>query len=161
TRQEIAVAPVKFTVHEHHMNVEVVGTALNVRTREQQSQVGLTGGKVRALDKGRDVLWLKCGDRAEFNDRKGKLTKRPVNDSAFSSWRGDKITFDNDRIGEIFLWLRETYGYNIEIDDKTLLHHRYTGSVPVNNVELLFDKIATLYHLEVRKEGKNIWFEKR
>lgn len=153
--------PVKFRVHTSRMQVEVLGTEFNVRSRKQQTQVVLTLGSVLVHDGFKDSLLLQPGEMVELNEQQHHLKKREVNDKAFTSWKEQKLIFDNEEIAQIFRRLEDTYGWKIEASDTTWLQQHYTGSVPVDQIELLFDKLAVLYEMEVKKQDQKVWFEKK
>ncbi|MDF9798883.1 transmembrane sensor [Catalinimonas alkaloidigena] len=158
---QVSGVPVKFTVHTSHIQVEVLGTAFNVRSRKKQAQVVLSEGSVLVHDTFKDSLMLEPGEMVEFNEQQPRLAKRSVNDKVYTSWKEQKLSFDNQTVADIFRRLEDTYGWKIETNNKVWLQEHYTGSVPVEQVELLFDKLATLYDMRVKRQGKTVWFEKK
>lgn len=161
TKFKTSGAAVKFTVHTSRMQVEVLGTAFNVRSRKQQTQVVLTEGSVLVHNAAADSLLLQPGEMVELNEQQHRLTKKAVNDKMYTSWKEQKLTFDNEKIEHIFSQIQNTYGWEIETTDTAWLQQRYTGSVPEDQVELLFDKLAVLYDMNMKRQNKKVWFDKK
>ena len=85
----------KFVVHTREgLDVEVLGTKFNVKSREHGSEVLLTEGKVK-LNVGttdNNPVYLEPGELATVKEN--KLSKRTVKDKQYTSWVRSKLFFD-------------------------------------------------------------------
>jgi transmembrane sensor len=85
----------KFVVHTREgLDVEVLGTKFNVKSRENGSEVLLTEGKVKLNvgNKSDNSVYLEPGELATV--KKNKLSKRVVEDKQYTSWVRSKLFFD-------------------------------------------------------------------
>src|SRR5690606_8829179 len=96
------------------LNVEVLGTKFNVKTREHGSEVLLTEGKVKlnVEDKVAAAVYLNPGELATMKEN--KLSKKTVKDVAYTSWLNSKMVFDKMPLGDLAQILRDTYGLKVE-----------------------------------------------
>jgi ferric-dicitrate binding protein FerR (iron transport regulator) len=138
-----------------NIKVEVLGTEFNVSDREGKTQVVLASGKVRLdlnshVKKATSVV-MQPGESVEISARKDTLLRRRVDPAVFTSWKNDKLLFDNTSVREICKRLEDTYGYQVEVDDPTLLQQRITGSVPNQSIEVVLDGLQSLLEVKVTK----------
>jgi ferric-dicitrate binding protein FerR (iron transport regulator) len=60
-------------------------------------------------------------------------------------------------VGEILIRLEITYGYRVEIGERSkLAERRFSGSFPRDSVEVLLDKLVKLYQDDIRIQDKTI-----
>jgi transmembrane sensor len=143
---------------EEQFQVEVLGTAFNVSTRESKPRVALDTGKVRLKLSGQasDTITLKPGEALE-KDAQGKFIKRQVSPGLYASWKTQKLIFEDTSLHDIVLLLQETYGLSVQVADSALLQQRLTGSVPNENVDLILHGLAQLFDLTIRREKEKVY----
>ena len=91
----------KFVVHTREgLNVEVLGTKFNVKSREHGSEVLLTEGKVKLnVDNTESPVYLNPGELATV--KKNQLSKRVVEGIQYTSWVRSKLVFDKTQLIEL------------------------------------------------------------
>lgn len=146
---------VKFIVHTAELEVEVVGTAFNVNSRTHKTQVTLSSGKVIVRKEGQQIAMIP-GEQLELSHMADKLVKKKVVTDNITSWKDNKLIFENKPLAQVFELFHERYGWNISVEPKAILEYQYTGSVPADQPELLLDKLSVLYQLEIKRNDDEI-----
>ncbi|MFP4090485.1 MAG: FecR family protein [Cyclobacteriaceae bacterium] len=146
----------KFIVHTPALDVEVIGTSFNVNSRDTRTQVTLNSGKVVVKGIGDQAIEMKPGEQVELHHESEMLTLKQVNTSNYTSWKQQRLEFENLPVDEILTMLRDRYGWEFSISDSTFLDSRYTGSVSSTRPEIILDKLSLLYSLQIEKQEKQI-----
>ncbi len=139
--------------------VEVLGTTFTVLGRNDRNRVVLNSGKVRLETglKGKDAaMVLKPGDLVESYS--GNILKKRVNPESYLAFKDRKLFFDNTRLSEIALLLQDTYGLQVKIHDAKIAGKEFTGTFPMDNLDLLLQALSRTYQLEIRREGNQLLF---
>jgi ferric-dicitrate binding protein FerR (iron transport regulator) len=146
----------KFIVHTREgLNVEVLGTKFNVKSREHGSEVLLTEGKVQlnvhnATD---HPVILQPGELATM--KKNKLSKRAVKDKQYTSWVRSKLFFDKMTLEELALILHDTYGLNVTFENEELKYRQLSGEISSASIEDILFAIAETFNIEVTRTNDN------
>ena len=142
----------KFIVHTREgLNVEVLGTKFNVKTREHGSEVLLTEGKVK-LDVDNTAassVYLNPGELATM--KQNKLSKRVVKDIQYTSWVKSKLVFDKTPLLELTQMLQDTYGLNISFQDEELKNRQLSGEISSATADDILFAIAETFNIKVTK----------
>ncbi|MGD1893231.1 MAG: FecR family protein [Cyclobacteriaceae bacterium] len=146
----------KFTVHANELNVEVRGTQFNVQSRFESTRVVLSEGRVLVRNEQQDSIFLRPNELAELTPANANIQKKAVNANNYTSWRNQILTFDEEPIANILVQLEHTYGWKIEVQDSFWLQYRYTGSIPTDRIELLFEKFSLLYELDIEYRDRQV-----
>ncbi len=146
----------KFIVHTREgLNVEVLGTKFNVKSREHGSEVLLTEGKVQlnvSNEADRTVI-LKPGELATM--KKNKLSKRAVEDKQYTSWVRSKLFFDKMTLEELAQILHDTYGLQVSFQNEELKYRQLSGEISSASTEDILFAIAETFNIEVTKKNDN------
>lgn len=151
---------IKFLVHTPELQVQVVGTAFSVNTRQEKTQVTLNSGKVIVRDKQDETVAMEPGEQVELSHREQKLIKKTVIPENYNSWKDNKLEFTNMPVAEIMQMLEERYGWQFEVEARDFLENRYKGSAPAKKPEVLLEKWRLVYGLEIIKEEDTIFIRK-
>jgi len=151
----------RFVVHTTAgFNVEVLGTKFTVYRRHAQARVVLLSGKVRvdfADSRQADVL-MTPGELVETTDSvRTWVVHKPVRTATYSSWKDNRLVLDDTSIAELVIRLRDTYGVDVVVDSPDLNNRRITGTVPIQDLDVLLQALTESFHLRVeRREGRII-----
>jgi len=152
----------KFIVTSKKLEVEVLGTTFNLKSRQNIDQVTLVTGKVsvRSLLSG-DLKILKPGERANLdaNYRISLSPKSPLGPQV--SWTAQKLLLTQTRIGDIISEFENLYGYRIILPDATMANRRIDGTISTENKESMLFVLKNILNVNARQEGQNIYLEKR
>lgn len=161
----------QFLVHTDDVTVQVRGTEFNVNSRHIATKVVLNNGSVRlflnpageaegtvsegTVSKGAGSLIMEPGDLVSWSSRTGKLLKKKVDPELYSSWRTNILTFKDTPITEVVRSLRDNFGLTIRIEDKDIRRETFTGTIPMDNVEIFFKTLSRTFDVEIiRKDGE-------
>ncbi|MBX0289265.1 FecR domain-containing protein [Hymenobacter sp. HSC-4F20] len=150
----------RFIVHTTAgFNVEVLGTQFTVFRRRQEARVVLLSGKVRVdfEDSTRADLLMKPGELVQTQDDQPRaLVHKPVHTAAYASWKDEKLVLDNTSITELTTRLHDTYGLEVEVATPALRTRRMTGTVPVQDLDLLLKALEETFHLKAERQQNRL-----
>jgi len=154
----------QFIVHSDEVNVEVLGTEFNVKSRQQETQVVLNSGKVKlSLDTGHpdEEVFMEPGDMAFYSNNARLITKEKVNPQLYTSWRNNELYFDHTPFSEIAELLKNTYGLEVNVSDSSLLEKTFTATLPADNAEILLNALSKSFQLKVQRQGRQVYLQPR
>jgi transmembrane sensor len=146
----------KFIVHtQEGLNVEVLGTKFNVKSRGQGSEVLLTEGRVKLNlnSESKDTVTLQPGEMATVKEK--KLSKRIVEGKKYTSWVRQKLFFDKMPLAELAQMLKETYGVQVTFQNEELKHRQLSGEISSATIDDILFAIAETFDIEVTKRSAN------
>lgn len=146
----------KFIVHTREgLNVEVLGTKFNVKTRENGSEVLLTEGKVKlnVVDKAAPSVYLNPGELATMKEN--KLSKKVVKDETYTSWVNSKMVFNKMPLSELAQILRDTHGLTVKFEDEQLQTRKLSGEISSATTEDILLAIAETFNIKVTRTDDN------
>ena len=152
---------VKFVVHSGDLNIEVLGTKFNVKRRRGTTQVILKSGKVGLTSRvNNHRIEMTPGERVDYVEAEQQYIKEVVNPDPLTAWRNNRLIFDDTPLTEIAALLEDNYGMKVKILDDELRNRRFTGTSPVDNIDILLTKLSKIFYLKVSKDGKTVMIEK-
>jgi len=140
-------------------NVEVLGTEFNVNNRGGMTKVVLSSGKVMLNlqnETKAEHLQMLPGEMAEYIHNDQVLTKKEVDPQVYTSWRNNRLLFDDTSLGEIKSILESTYGLTVKVEDEKLLEKRLYGSAPSNDIQLLLKGLEHSLGNEISIKGNTV-----
>ncbi|SFO55087.1 FecR family protein [Chitinophaga sp. YR627] len=143
----------RFEVHSGDIDVQVLGTSFNVRSRRGISDVMLTTGKVMVAADGKQQLLSSPGELATFNQK--KLEKKVVPVSNYTSWQEQKLQLEQTSVADLFARLEDDWGYNIQLNDTSLLHKKISGEIDMKDKQVLINALALILHADVSQQGES------
>jgi ferric-dicitrate binding protein FerR (iron transport regulator) len=148
----------KFIVHAlNDLNIEVLGTKFNVKSREFTSQVMLAEGKVKLdLDDRTEAapVFLKPGELGTMNEK--RISKRVVKQQQYTSWVDNKLVFDRTPLSDIAVLLTETYGFQVRLKEPELAVRELSGEISSATADDILYAIAETLNLAVEKEKQSV-----
>lgn len=157
-------ANARFIVHTHNLNVEVLGTEFNVNSRHGDTKVVLNSGKVKLNGKDErgqeQELLMEPGDLVLLT-KEHELVRRQVNANAYSSWKDNRLFFDDMTIREVLQLLEDNYGYAAQVSDPSLLDMSFTGSCPADSIQILLTALEETFDIKVSVVDNTIMIQKK
>ncbi len=153
----------KFQVHSGNLDVEVLGTKFNVNNRRNKTQVTLSSGKIKLNIKTRDTVKNIIMNPGEFVEisRSSSINKKVVDSEKYTSWRNNKLQFNNTPLNEIMEILEDNYGLEVELRDPTLWNREFTAVYPADDLSILLQALAKSFNLNIIKKNNKISLEPR
>ncbi|MFV8344688.1 FecR family protein [Flavobacterium sp. ZB4P13] len=140
----------KFEVATDLGKVAVLGTQFNVKARKNRFDVTCFEGRVKVNYKDKEVI-LTHGQSVVFEN--GKQINTTVNASK-PEWLENKIAFNKENLHNILDEIQRQYNVSIEVKAK-YSDELFTGKIPIDNLDVALQIIATTYHLEPNKIAPN------
>jgi transmembrane sensor len=160
-------AAAKFVVHTREVDVEVLGTKFNVNTRRQRAVVSLEEGKVRLSMNGivtsviekKAALVMRPGQVAEVDEDLQAKVNEDKDVVARSGWSRHEFHFDHTSLGEIARLVQDTYGYEMVVEDSTMLDKEISdaGGVRVSDVQELVKVLIVASGYDMQVKDKKIY----
>lgn len=154
----------RFIVHCSDMNIEVLGTTFNVRTRHNKTDVGLVQGKIRVdyVDpaSSKQSLIMKPGDFVQYARRKAIARTFLPQPEKITKWTKHQLLFNDATLGQISEIMTDDYGYHVEFANPELTKLKIEGEINVPNVDELIETISTTLPLKITRSDKNITITK-
>ena len=161
----------KFVVHTKEVDVEVLGTRFNVNTRRQRAVVSLEEGKVRLSMNGvvtsvmekKAGLVMRPGQVAEVDEDLQTKVNEDKDVTTRSGWTRHEFHFDHTSLGEIAHIVQDTYGYEMVMEDSSMLEKQISdaGGVRVTDVQDLVKVLIVASGYEMRIKDKTIYVTSR
>lgn len=146
----------KFTVVTDDLAVQVLGTAFNVHSRGQQTEVFLEEGKIR-LDMGKDEQLLEPGEFIAYSAQKKAITefkKAPA--ELHTSWKDGSLILKDKTAAEILEKIEEIYGYTLNLENRELPRDPKTIAIPMDKIELAIPILERVLGLKIRLENDQL-----
>jgi len=155
----------KFVVHaSDQLNVEVLGTKFNVKSREKKSEVMLTEGKVKLDMQNTQAkassVFLAPGELATLGTDHN-LSKRTVKQKQYTSWLQYTLYFDRTTLRDVAAQLKDTYGLDVVFDDATLQDRELSGEISSASINDILYAIAETFNLSVTRDGTSVYISSK
>ncbi|HEX6225502.1 MAG TPA: FecR domain-containing protein [Chryseolinea sp.] len=153
----------KFIVHtQEGLNVEVLGTKFNVKSRGRGSEVLLTEGSVKLnlASESKNEVILQPGEMATMKEK--KLQKKSVEGKKYTSWVTRKLFFDKMPLSELAEMLNDTYGMQVNFQNEDLKSRQLSGEISSASIDDILFAIAETFDVEVTRQGdKSVIFSSK
>jgi len=144
-----------FIVETGDARVIVLGTSFNVISDNENSEteVFVKSGKVMLCNSDCDSnITLEPGYIGTSN--KSEPVSRVNNNPNYMAWNTNILTYDGDRLEQVFSDLKKTYNITIEVTSDSILDHLITTEFRNNTAEVIIQSICTSFNLTFeKKEG--------
>ena len=149
-----------FLVYAGMVQVEVLGTQFNVQNRRGKVDVVLTEGKINLsfdeeIQREKDFGKMLPGQRIAVFTQEKEVRKSEVNTEIHTSWRNQKLFFEETPLSNLVEFIQDYYDYEVIIKDSTLLKRKLSGTVSTVKPEILFESLATAFDLKIERISKN------
>ncbi len=156
--QKIPATNAVFEVHTSDLSVLVLGTAFNVNTRNEQTQVFLEEGKVKlnVEDLEQHSIEMDPGDLVAYSKKLNRLqeNKKGISSLEVASWKSGILQFNDTPLLTALLEIEHVYGIHFEIKADNLEKETISGGVPSNDLETTLKALRDIYGLQFELEGK-------
>ena len=145
-----------FVVHVGDISLTVLGTKFNVKHRRDHIAVTLIRGSLRITKNDGLLRLLKPGETFVY-DKNGINQQLVRNDVAkVSSWTNGELNIEHSSLSNIIDVLQDNYGYEVILEDSTLLQKRLQGTIPVKNLEDILFVIKHTLDADIQLKNKQI-----
>lgn len=164
---EVAHNPEKpFVVHTPGIRIKVLGTSFNVRAYDEEEVITTTlvTGKVRieqSEEQGRTfgVLELKPSQRAEFDKQSRIVNIREVEGDHASSWKEDRLVFDEESIDNVLRQLERRYQVDIHVANRGNLRCTLTARIERESLQEVLKLLEVSHNIRYTITGRDVFIE--
>jgi transmembrane sensor len=140
-----------FTIHTPSGIINILGTELNILSRDSLLKVTCVSGKVKVTSHHQTVI-IEPGENAEWTE--GVLMKKSVrNAEKVSSWKDGEFYFEDSRLVYIFVEIERQF--KVSIETKDLERRFYTGSFSNKNLIEALNIVCIPMNLKYEIKGRN------
>jgi transmembrane sensor len=137
----------KFEVGTDLGTVTVLGTQFNVKNRDNRLDVTCFEGKVQVKYQKSQIL-LTQGMTVSFEDGKQLVADQTAQTEP--DWLSKQVAFTSVQLPAILEEMMRQYNIAIQMKGKAT-SQRFSGTIPMNNLEVALELVATTYHLKLTK----------
>jgi transmembrane sensor len=146
-----------FLVRSGAATTRVLGTAFLVRHSgvRATTHVAVEQGRVSlAAGASSHVVTITAGGAAEANDSTVQLSGSDANMG--TRWMNGKLLFHNASLSDIFAALRQWYGYEFRVADKSLLQRRFTLGLTARSSAAAFSNLEQVLGVTISVVGDTV-----
>ncbi len=151
---------VPFIIKAKGLKVRVLGTTFNLSVRDNAhtAELALEEGSVQLLSvKSNKQVVLAPMQKAILNQETGNITViSDKNAKDASAWRLGEMVFRNTPLTEVLRTIEENYNVKIEINSDVCLTDKFTGTLPVVNLNEVLEVLEKSYHFKTEIIDKKI-----
>ena len=131
---------VRFAVHTDNMNIEVLGTKFNVNNRRGNTEVVLDEGSVKLTSPTENTrpIIMKPGDYVLLAVSDTTFKKKVVRPEKYNAWQSNKLIFEDTPLSVVAEKIEDYYGVTIKIQNQDLAWREVTGTLPNNDLGVVF-----------------------
>ncbi|MCW2263164.1 MULTISPECIES: FecR family protein [Sphingobacterium] len=145
-----------FVVHVGDLSLTVLGTKFNVKDRRGLIEVTLFEGSIKINGKnGLDRL-LEPGETFIYDEDAKVDQIVQINPVKVSSWTRGELNIEHSNLANIISVLEDNYGYQVIVEDPTLLDKRFTGTIPAKGIEDVLFVIKHTMNVNITLKNKQI-----
>ena len=149
---DIKKSTTPFKINANGTIIEVLGTKFNVISSEMRTEVVVASGKVK-VTKGDQFVTLVNGEAAISENEIVAMKNTTTPQDQIASWKSDKWTFRDERLGDVFTFLENTYNVDLKVEDPDIEELRIVSSMSKSSIETILQNIAELYDLKIESSG--------
>lgn len=151
-----------FVVHTMNLDVQVLGTHFNVRSRGGNTRVLLEEGSVKVANVNTEEnLLMTPGEAVEFDPSEGKIIKEQAADAKELAWQENYFVFENEKLSAVAEEIQQYYGIRLSFEDPEMEKYIFTAEVSRDNLPLLQTLIEGAFALEIERKGNSMLLRKK
>lgn len=151
----------RFIVHGNGIDIQVLGTSFNVKSRRNKTNIALLNGKIEvsyadpaSVSSGGIVMLP--GDYVEYSGQKLLTKKKLARPHKAATWTVREITFTDPSLNDIMETLQDNYGYAVNVEDQELMNLKIEGEISVTSVRELLSLVSSTLDIRMEESGKEI-----
>jgi len=157
---DIAGKAKPFAVYAGDAVIEVLGTEFNVKSLNNTTRVLLREGKVRfSIPASHSQTIMQPNDYCQYEASQGKIITRVADPALFTAWMEHKYRFENAPLKEVCETLKEYFGYDFIIHKDILNSQTFSGTLELQNEQVMMHVLSELLNVKVTKQGNQIIIE--
>jgi len=149
-----------FVVYAGDAMIEVLGTEFNVKNINNTTSVLLQKGKVRfSVPASKATTIMQPNEYCQYSAAQGKIIAHAANPVLFTSWLEKKYRFEQATVQDVCKTLKEYFGFEFIIKRPELATQVVSGTLELQNEQVLLQVLGELLHTTVTREGNQVIIE--
>ncbi|TAJ14431.1 DUF4974 domain-containing protein [Marinilabiliaceae bacterium JC017] len=147
-----------FIVEANNSQVEVLGTAFNVKAYADESVITTTlvEGSVK-FSNTQETLILEPSDQTVFNTLSNKVTTNKVNTDLYTAWKDGYFWFKNESLEDVLTRMSRWYDFDVFYKNQAVKELRFSGKVEVfEDVDILIRMIEKTTDIQFEISGRAV-----
>lgn len=138
-----------FRVKTDALDVLVLGTEFNVKTKDSNYDISLVEGKVRLITESNAKTELSPGQQVSFNKESQVFSYNSFDTKFVTGWKDGSLVFRNSSFKEVMDQLHEWYGIHITLNKSSQIQSwSYTATFENESLENVLQNMSALRHFE-------------
>ncbi len=135
-----------FVVNLGKISVSATGTRFNVLSYENEGRIETTleEGKIKVKIEGQDDIEVKTGQQVVYFTKTNKVIVRDVSTETYTSWKENKLRFNDTPFEEVLRKIGRRYNVVFEITNADLLELKYTATFIDESIEEVMQMLKTV-----------------
>jgi len=148
----------KFRVKTGILNVDVYGTAFNIKNHSDDNfqEITVSEGRVGISGKTGEIRQLTRGDQAILDKKTNKIVFTQNSPEVINAWKNNELIFDNTPLEEAIKYLERWYGVQIAIDKAMIGKHNYTFKIKTESFREMLEIMKVMTPIEYEINGKEV-----
>ena len=149
---------IPFYVLVNGIQIKVVGTAFNVKTKNNQTEIIVESGKVRVSNKKEQIL-LTPRESIQIGNANAQLHKEKHTDLLYNYYRSKEFIANGTPLYKLAEVLGEAYNVHISFDTDQIKYLPMSTTFKDESLDDILNVIAKTFNLKVSKSGTEISFK--
>jgi ferric-dicitrate binding protein FerR (iron transport regulator) len=149
-----------FTINVNNVQVTVVGTSFNIKSRNGETEVVVETGTVRIAWAGNNVV-LDAGEKVSISAADSTMNKNKVSDKLYNYYRTKEFVCDNTPLWKLVEVLNDAYDANIIINGEELKNLKLTSPFYNESLSQVLEVISLTFDIDVIKKGGQIILQRQ
>lgn len=135
-----------FVVDLGNMNVSAAGTRFNILSYDNEDRIETTleKGKIQVSIAGQEPVDINPGQQIVYFTKTNKAIIRDVSTETYTSWKENKIRFNDTPFEEVLRKIARRYNVTFEIRNRELLELKYTATFIDESIEDVMQMLKTV-----------------
>lgn len=149
-----------FIVTVNNLKVEVLGTAFNLKARENSEliETSLIEGSLRISgDALSQDYMLKPNQKAVYSNRLKEIAISSANVEVASAWINNQIKIHSEPFAEVLKRLEEWYGVRIISTNKSIENDKITGTFKGDDLKIVLEALCIQYEMHYTMQGDSLF----
>jgi transmembrane sensor len=144
---DVSTNPEKpFVVQLDQMSISATGTRFNVFSfgNEDRIETTLEEGVIQVSIRGKEPIKVKSGQQVVYFVKSRKVLVRDVATDTYTSWKDNKLRFNDTPFEEVLRRIGRKYNVVFEITNRDLLNLKYTATFIDESIEEVMQMLKTV-----------------
>ena len=135
-----------FVVQLGKMSVTATGTRFNIFSfaNEDRIETTMEDGSITVSIKGKEPINLKSGQQVVYFVKSENVLVRDVTTDTYTSWKENKLRFNNTPFEEVLRRIGRKYNVKFEITNHDLLNLKYTATFIDESIEEVMELLKNV-----------------